>query len=251
MGYFQVQQGTEPGLLFAFIDESERDNSAYFLGSLLCNATQYEFITNSLNHLMMQSSKDWTRVSQFEEFHGSSIMRASDLPWRTIPLRARLHLYSQALLIIQESGARGYVEGINISKLVNRNYPHTFPPREIAFNYLLEQLDSCGITLNQLIQLWADKHHTSDVSASNFSKYQIVGTFGYKSSKLTQLINPISFIDSQTDRVLQASDLLTYLYNRVHTIRENDPRAVSEKLKLWKIIEPVMTPPRGRNRIWP
>lgn len=251
MGYFQFQQGTEPGLLFAFIDESERDNSAYFLGALLFNAAQYESITKSLNLLMLQASRDWPQISPLEEFHGSSIMRASDLPWRTIPLRVRFHLYSEALSIIQESGARSFVEGVNISKLDKRNYPHTFPPREIAFNYLLERLDSCGSTLNQKIQLWADKHHTSEISASNFSKYQIIGTFGYRSSKLSQLINPISFIDSHTDRALQASDLVTYLYNRVHTIRENDPRAESEKMKLWKIIEPVMTPPHGRHRIWP
>lgn len=238
-------------LLYAFIDESERNNSAYFLGALVCTQSEYIYIVEGFNEMMFELSQSWPQIRSQEEFHGSSIMRATDSPWRYIPLRVRFQIYAKALTLIAESGASSFIEGINIYKLENRNYPQKFPPREIAFNYLLERIDACGRDRNQLVRISADKHHTSSISASNFSKYQSFGTFGYKPSRLTNLINPILFIDSHSDRALQASDLVTYIFNRVHTIKESDPRAVSEKLKLWKQIEPALNPPRGRNRIWP
>ena len=178
-------------------------------------------------------------------------MRSADEPWRSIPIGARFWLYSKALKVVAGSQANAFIEGINVSKLVARNYVRQFSPREVAFNYLLERIDMRGHGSNSTIQLIADDHHTSEISASNFKNYQSIGTFGYKSSRLTNLISPIEFIDSKSDRVLQASDMVTYIFNRVHTVKESDPRAVAEKLKLWKIIEPMMNPPRGQNRIWP
>ena len=238
-------------MLFAYIDESERDSQAYFLGSLVCTLDQAQFISDSLVELMCAFANEFTNVDPNSEFHGSSIMRSAEDPWRNIPIGARFWLYSKVLRIIAESQATALIEGININKLIARNYPRPFSPREIAFNYLLERVDARGRMSNCLVQLRADEHHTSEISASNFKNYQLFGTFGYKSSRLPNLMSPIEFVDSKSDRVLQASDMITYIFNRVHTIKESDPRAVAEKLKLWKIIEPSLNPPRGQNRIWP
>lgn len=238
-------------MLFAYIDESERDSLAYFLGALVCTLEQAQFISTSLVGLIGAFAHDFPKVDPDSEFHGSSIMRAAEEPWRSIPIGARFWLYSKALRIVAESHATALIEGVNVSKLVARNYVRPFSPREIAFNYLLEKVDARGKFSNSMVQLIADDHHTSEISASNFRSYQLIGTFGYKSSKLPNLLSPIEFVDSKSDRVLQASDMVTYIFNRVHTIKESDPRAVAEKLKLWKIIEPALNPPRGQNRIWP
>lgn len=238
-------------MLKAFVDESERDESHYFLGALVLTPSQAEQLRGELDNLMSCFAEEFMQLSPHEEFHGSSIMRAAEEPWRSLPKRVAFELYKKALEIIEKSGARYFLEGIDRKRHLARDYQHYFDSRQLAFSYLLERLNGASTNQYPKVQIIADEHHTSEVSRSNFSRYQQVGTFGYRSSKLPNVHSQIEFIASHSDRALQASDLVTYLFNRVTTVVETDARTENLKNKLWDIISVASVHPRGRTRIWP
>lgn len=234
----------------AFVDESERDDRYYFLGALIIEEWGAELLRHDLDGVVARFA--WTFPDLFGvELHGSTMMRAHDEPWRSVPLRARFAIYDAALKVIHESGAQIYIEGVDIEGQRARGYPVLTPARQLAFSHLYERINECWREGQPLMHIIADEHHTAETSRSNFARYRVNGTYGYRSSHLLHVDPDISFIGSHTDRALQAADLITYLYNRVQTVREHDQRALRRKNAMWKMIEENTTPPHGRARIWP
>lgn len=237
-------------MLHAFVDESERDPTHYFLGAVVLNEQQVAHLRTNLDALVAKHARTFQALHGVE-LHGSTMMRASDQPWRSIPLRIRLRIFEEAMELVEASGARIYLEGVDIPRQVARGYPDVTPARELAFSHLLERVNDCCGMAEPWVRVVADEHHTADVSRSNFTRYQIAGTYGYRSSRLRHIHPQIDFIPSHTDRALQAADLVTYLYNRVMTVSESDMRAHRQKTKMWGIADPAARWPRGRARIWP
>ena len=240
-------------MLHAYIDESERDEAFYFLSAIVCTSDQAHELSMKLHRIMARHSRVTPELQLREEFHGSSMMRAAELPWRHIPIRLRLRIYTEALLAIHDSGCQIFIEWMDIAEHKRRK-PTSLAstPREIVLGHLLEQISDCGRSASrQRVRVVADEHHTSDVSRSNFSRYQLFGTPGQSSSKLPFIEAPLRFDASHTSRLLQAADLVTYIHNRHTTVHPADPRAVQAQIRLWGIIAPATTPPRGRVRRWP
>lgn len=239
-------------MLYAFIDESERGESFYFLSAIICTDEQAHALSMKLHRIMRKHSASNLELTEREEFHASDMMRADKAPWRNLPLRLRLRMYEEALQAIRDSGCRVYIEGINVAAQKARGYKHVTPPRELAFSHLLERINDCGIEINgEPVRVVADEHHTSEISRSNFNRYQLLGTPGYRSSRLGFIEAPLRFEPSHESRLLQAADLVTYIYNRHITITPSNARALRAQQRLWETIAPAAQWPRGRARIWP
>lgn len=239
-------------MLYAFIDESERDEKFYFLSAIVCTEDQAYALSMRLHRVMAKHARSHSALSIRNELHASEIMRAPDLPWRKVPLRARIAIYKEALQTIEQSGCRVYIEGIDVEAQKARGYAHITPARELAFGFLLERINECGLGSEaRAVHVVADEHHTAEISRSNFNNYQLFGTPGYRSSQLTTIQSPLLFQPSHKSRLLQAADLITYIYNRKTTIQPKDPRAAKAQSDLWSTIEPAAIWPRGRARIWP
>jgi len=238
-------------VLRAFVDESERNEDFYFLGAVVCTDEQSGQIRERLDAVIAKHAESFPVLDRSTEFHASDIMRADKMPWRAVPLRVRFALYTDALKVIEASKVRIYVEGVDVGRQLARGYPNPTPARELAFSHLFERINDCARDAQTTAQVVADEHHTSEISRSNFRNYQSFGTYGYRSTKLALIEPEIRFIRSDSDRSLQAADMVTYLYNRRATIRESDRRAEEQKLLLWQAISPACQWPRGRTRIWP
>lgn len=238
-------------MLFSYVDESERNDSHYFLGAVIVNAEQGKQIETAFSGILAAFACEFPSLNESTELHGSSIMRGAEEPWRQIPFRAKTSLYRQALAAIAESGARVYLEGIDIGKLARRGYANPLPPRELAFGFILERINETCARTNELSRIIADDHHTAAQSHSQFANYQVSGTLGYKASTLRRIVGPIEFADSRSLACLQAADLVTYLFNRKTTVAEGNPKTQAVKDLLWEIIAPACAWPRGRSRIWP
>jgi hypothetical protein len=120
-------------MLYAFIDESEREEYFYFLGAVVADERQRAELTVALDALMLDFSKRWPQVNAMEEFHGSAIMRAVKEPWRSIPFRARTNLYRRALILIEQSGVKVFIEGIDRERHLARDYQVHLDARELTF----------------------------------------------------------------------------------------------------------------------
>lgn len=237
-------------MLHAFVDESERDDTHYFLGALVLTDAQAGVLRSSLDEIMAKHASAFP-VLLGAELHGSTMMRAHEAPWRSVPLRVRFRIFEETMQSVFDSGARVYVEGVNITRQLARGYPNPTPARELAFSHLFERINDCCHSGEPQVRIVADEHHTADISRSNFNRYQLAGTYGYRSSRLPNIHPQIEFIQSHTDRALQASDLVTYLYNRIWTVSETDMRAHRKKNEMWQIVDEAARWPRGRARIWP
>lgn len=237
-------------MLHAYVDESERNEDYYFLSAVVGSREQIFDMCEAMKAVMRKHAETFTHLRYTDELHGSTIMRADEKPWQDIPIRARMAIYLDALVAIEESDVGVYIEGINIQKQITRGYPELIPARELAFSHLFERINDCA-KAGQTVRVHADDHHTAEVSRSNFRRYQNVGTYGYKSSKLPNIEPEILFEDSEYELGLQAADLVTYIYNRWQTVAEQDPRADRAKIKLWGAIDSAATYPRGFHRVWP
>lgn len=237
-------------MLHSFVDESERGDTHYFLGALVVNDEQAEKIREYLSLLVDKHAETFPHLAGVE-LHGSTMMRANEEPWRSVPLRVRFRIMEEVMEAVAYVGARVYIEGVDIVRQMARGYPTITPARELAFSHLFERINECCDWHEPKVRVVADEHHTAEVSRSNFNSYQSVGTYGYRSSRLRNISEQIDFIESHTDRVLQAADLITYLYNRMMTVQETDMRAHRQKVNMWSIIDEAARWPRGRARIWP
>jgi hypothetical protein len=237
-------------MLHAFVDESERDDTHYFLGALVVDDVQLIGLRTALENVLNKHSVTFPQLAG-AELHGSTMMRAEDAPWRSVPLRARFRIFEEVMQAVADSGAKLYIEGVDIRRQIARGYPNVTPARELAFSHLFERINECCTWAEPRVRVIADEHHTADISRSNFNRYQAGGTYGYRSSRLRNIDPQIDFIASHTDRALQAADLVTYLYNRVWTVSESDMRAHRQKQKMWQIVDEAARWPRGRARIWP
>ncbi|MDQ0101148.1 hypothetical protein J2T10_000767 [Paenarthrobacter nicotinovorans] len=235
-------------MLAAFVDESERDEAFYFLGALVCTQEQYDFITAQFEQILDKHGRTFSQITAETEFHAYELMSGKGA-WKGIPLRLRIGIYHEALRVIEASGACMHLEGIDVAGHLARGYKYPTPARELALSHLFERINDCAKAKGETVKVYADDHHTSEISRSNFTQYQAWGTYGYKSSKLEALHEGFEFIDSKLSRALQASDLVTYLYNRWKTVEESDPRAVESKALMWADIVPAVR--RGSQRIWP
>lgn len=237
-------------VLHAFVDESERDDRFYFLGALIVSDRQLTFLRSELDGLMRMHARAHPSLDG-AELHGSTTMRASEQPWRSVPVRLRLKIFEQAIDCVARSRAHIYIEGVNIVRHAARRYPDPIPPRELAFSHLFERINGACDREQPAVRIIADEHHTADVSRSNFTRYRIAGTYGYRSSRLPNIDPNIDFIASHTDRALQAADLVTHLYNRIMTVSERDARAHNQKHAMWAALTNATSWPNGRVRIWP
>lgn len=237
-------------MLHAFVDESERDDTHYFLGALVLNDGQLHTLRVALDGIMAKHTATFPALAG-AELHGSTMMRAEEEPWRSVPLRIRFRIFEETMQAVFDSGARVYVEGVNILRQIARGYPTITPARELAFSHLFERINDCCHSSEPQVRVVADEHHTAQISRSNFNRYRMAGTYGYRSSRLPNVHPQIEFIQSHTDRALQAADLVTYLFNRIWTVSESDMRAHRQKHKMWQIVDDAARWPRGRARIWP
>ncbi|MDR6417582.1 DUF3800 domain-containing protein [Pseudarthrobacter sulfonivorans] len=235
-------------VLAAFVDESERNENYYFLGALVCTRDQECQIEDALDGVILKHSQTHPAIRPDTELHAYELM-AGRGSWKNIPLRLRFGIYHEALRAIDAVGACMHIEGIDVGAQAARGYPTLTPARELAFSHLFERVNDCAGRKAKQVQIFADEHHTEGISRSNFTRYQAWGTYGYKSSKLVNIHQSFDFIDSKTSRALQASDLITYLYNRRKTVKEQDARAEDEKTLLWADIRRTVN--RGGSRIWP
>ncbi|MFW0155678.1 DUF3800 domain-containing protein [Rothia sp. P6271] len=245
----QNQLDSKNSEIFAFIDESERAQTHYFMGAIVASAPQIKEIATAMDSIMEEFSQSIQMLTPQTEFHGSEMMNGHGV-WADVPLRIKIAMFHKVFKAIQVAGARVFVEGIHYAALnpvANKN----LHPRERAFSHLFEQINYYGSPQKPL-RVIADEHHTAETSRSNLSRYMDQGTYGYKPNRLTG-INPNLIFSSSTDeRMLQASDMATYIYNRLTTVQESNSKATQAKRDLWDIFDHnPYTPDVGRGRIWP
>ncbi len=99
----------------------------------------------------------------------------------------------------------------------------------------------------------AQARHRADLAG-----YRDVGTAGYRSRKLTRIVDTLHFAPSNASRLVQAADVIAFLYRRVFACQETDERSRKAKLAMWSRLAPRVhhelrwfpTPTVDRQALW-
>lgn len=226
-------------MLLAYVDESYT-HDYFYLGALVVDSGEQALeIESGLDSLIDEfRSSGAAPVKRDVELHGKEIFHGQD-GWAGVPVRVRIAIYRRAMTIVRESGARFIVRGMDCAKQRAR-YRKVQPPHEVVLAHLLEQLDLFARQRKTHVLVVADEVHTSERHRTNFRDYRAWGTPGYKSSTLDRIIDTIHFAPSHHSRLLQASDLMTYLYRRRKTHPEPNARAQAATDSVWSELLPTI-----------
>jgi hypothetical protein len=109
-----------------------------------------------------------------------------------------------------------------------------------VLGHLVERVNDFAQAHDKLVLLIADEIDQHDTYRRNLWSYQRNGTWGYRARAIDRIVDTLYFAPSNVSRLLQAADLVTYLYRRRDGHQETDPRAEREWATLWGRLAPVV-----------
>jgi Protein of unknown function (DUF3800) len=140
------------------------------------------------------------------EFHGIEICRGSG-NFKGVPLEQRLEVLEQLLsMAAQEFIKRIYV------RINPENITHTkTPPDEIAFIFLIEQVEAMLAKEDQLGMIFGDYDAPKiGLSVANLSRFRRGGTSWAEGKDIDHLIDTVHFAKSHHSRLIQLADVFLY-----------------------------------------
>lgn len=231
-------------MLKLFVDESYYRDYFYTAG-VLVDEYQEARLIERLDYLAesLQHRYQWP---ESPEFHGHSLMNGLD-DWEDFRGRygSCISTYQKVMHAIQNSGARVYLEGVDVKRLHAR-YRYPDSPYEITLRHLLERInDYCSVKASTF-KVIADNVPRQEIYNSAIQRYTILDTPGYRHQKLTCLDGDIEFIDSRDSRGIQAADMTVYMLQR---FLENDSASPESKRAIRRL-KRALGPALVHKRKW-
>jgi len=217
-------------MLLAYVDESYQTDKFFCLGAIIVDDTSAVAIEEGLDALVAEYVAQ-TDLPEGAELHGYEIFQGKG-DWEVLPVRQLVNVYDRAMRIIGNSGALIVFRGMDVAQQIAR-YVRPDPPHDVVLGHLLESVNHVAARQGQKVVIVADEVHTEERHRSNFRDYRRLGTPGYQSSKLPQVIDTLHFGPSKHSRLLQAADLVTFIHRRRKCHVESDPRAQAAISRMW------------------
>lgn len=234
-------------MLIAYLDESyEKD--LYCIGAAIAEQSAWETVEDEFEKLRALNN-EIHETPLDAEFHGHCIMGGTD-DWT--PLRGQHRqaagVYKAALGVARDAGVKYIFRGLDVPRL-NARYRYPHPPHQVVLGHLLERIDLYMQDVDpggENCIVVADEIAEQAEHQRRFAEYQLVGTPGYRPSKLQRISAPISFASSRLSEGIQVADLATYMFRRVNVVKSGHPLAMKTQRGLWNIIEET----RHHQSIW-
>lgn len=223
-------------MLLTYIDETIIKKKEHYLVGLVVESDQVGPLEAALEKVVAGAFPD---VSLGAELHGHPLLQGKD-DWE--PLHAqvdrRAAIYLAALRVIATHADRFYVRGVQVERF-REKYTATYEPHLAAMSFLFELVDEYAARRGETYLSIADECSHQARVRSDLRGYRTHGTWGYKGRKITNAVDTIHFGPSDASRLLQAVDLVAYVWQRKR--RHQERRADAQKLtdSLWDAIAPI------------
>lgn len=219
-------------MLLTYMDESYT-RAHYYIAALCCPDDQALSLASALDQVVDGAANDYG-VPADAELHGHSIFQGRD-EWACMSnfARARVGVYERAMQAIGEHDVSLVLRGVDVARL-NARYA-TPKPHAYVLQHVMERVNGHARRCRpkERVLLIADEVDGQDGHRQNLWRYRRTGTPGYRSSRLEQIVDTIHFAPSHASRLIQAADLVAYMYRRRQTHREADARATSANERIW------------------
>ena len=205
-----------------YVDESAKDNEVYLFGGLVVDEQQCENVSKRLDGIAKKVAKDYAKIwfeagkdyRPFEaiEFHAVKLAQGKDY-WHEVDRGYRIEsVYKKVLQVLNEEQVKFFLNGINIP-LLKKRYTNPHPERDLALAHLLCEVQKQ--TEGHLLAL-ADDHYTKKTSRLKIESIRHYSRSGYCRPGVTlqNYLDTVFFGDSLNSRLIQAADMVTYLYCR-------------------------------------
>ncbi|MGV9809302.1 DUF3800 domain-containing protein [Micromonospora chersina] len=221
-------------MLLTYVDESYTDRW-YWIGALLVPEAVAIPLSDALDEVMAEAAKTYG-VGRDAELHGYDLFQGR-APWTGVPPRARIAVYNSALRAIGAHDVTIILRGVDRHGLADR-YGDTRPAHEVVLSHLLERVDGYAAMREELALVIADEVDNPAAHRSDLTRYRVDGTGGYRSRRLTRIVDTLHFAPSHASRLVQGVDLVTFLFRRMASGVGTDPREVTTNRRLWCWVEP-------------
>ncbi|MET9444708.1 DUF3800 domain-containing protein [Streptomyces sp. NPDC006610] len=233
-------------MLLTYVDESH-SSEVYFLGAVLCPETEAISLTEALDEVVWKAIASYGNITPDTELHGYDIFHAKrDWDHLSGKPRARIGVYADALQAIADHDVKIIMTGVDLVGLRRRYGENHDHPHSITLTHLLERVDEFAKRSSELALIIADECEGQEGYRRELRQYRATGTWGYKARKITTVVDTIHFAASSASRLLQAVDLVSFLFHRIHIDADNDPRAKKANEQLWARVEPRVV----HRRVW-
>lgn len=241
-------------MLLAYVDESY-DDDWYTMVALLVDGPGAVALTGELDQVTAAAATAYG-VTSSAELHGYDIFHASGA-WSGVPVRARIGVFDDVVEAIAAQNVRVIARAMDlVGQRVRYRSPD--PPHSVVLQHLLERVDECATGLGEYALVIADEVDGQAKHRADLSTYRDIGTTGYRQRKLTRIVDTLHFAPSHASRLVQAADVIAFLYRRVFTRRETDERARRRKIAMWNRLRARVyhelcwfpLPGNGRRHAW-
>ena len=221
-------------MLLAYVDESYTDNW-FTMAALLVDGPEAVALTKELDRVSAAASKAYG-LNAGVELHGHEIFHAGGA-WAGVPVRARIGVFDDVIEAVAAQDVRIVARAMD-SVGQRARYDSRDPPHTVVLQHLLERVDECVTGIGEYALVIADEVDGQAKHRANLMSYQDVGTIGYRHRKLTRIVDTLHFAPSHASRLVQAADVISFLFRRVYTHSETDERSRKAKIAMWKRLQP-------------
>lgn len=225
-------------MLLTYVDESH-SRGVYYLGALLCPEAEAIPLAAALDAVVERATWEHGYVFPDAELHGYDIFQGKG-DWADLKpkVRARIDVYAKALQAIADHDVKIILRGVDLARLKARYGENHDDPHSITLTHLIEQVDIFAKGKGELALIIADECEGQEQYQRNLRTYRKTGTWGYKARQITTVVDTMHFASSKASRLLQAVDLVAFLYHRIQTGAGSDPRAKKANEELWERVAP-------------
>lgn len=221
-------------MLLAYADESY-DSRWFAMAALIADGPATVALSAELNKVAGAAAKAYG-LSRDVEFHGHEIFHAKGA-WSAVPPRARIGVFDDVVEAVAAQDVRVIARAMDVVGQRFR-YAYPDPPHTVVLQHLLERIDECATSLGEYALVIADEVDGQAQHRADLSTYREVGTRGYRQRKLTRIVDTLHFAPSHASRLVQAADVVAFLYRRTFTHQEPDERSRKAKIAMWSRLAP-------------
>jgi hypothetical protein len=221
-------------VLLTYVDESYTDDW-FTMAALLLDGPAAVALTAELDRVASAAAAAYGLVDDVE-LHGHEVFHAGGR-WSGVPVRARVGVFDDVVEAVAAQDVRVIARAMDVVGQRAR-YQTADPPHSVVLQHLLERIDECATSVGDYALVIADEVDGQAKHRTDLSTYREVGTTGYRQRKLTRIVDTLHFAPSRASRLVQAADMITFLYRRVFTHRESDTRSRKAKIAMWNRLRP-------------
>ncbi len=225
----------------AYIDESITKTHC-FVGAILVGDHSAPALDSALEQVAQKAHRDFlSQLPEPPELHGYQLFHGSG-EWSPLrgKKRALVSIYRTAMKEIGQQDVHLFFQGIDIASHRDKYGMNAHPEYDVVFSRLLERLNEFVTQKNETVLVISDMVAKRNDHRRDLKSYKLNGTIGYRSSRLSNIIDTIHYVPSEHSRIIQAIDPILYLRNRMESVKinETDPRELKARREMWKSLEP-------------